>query len=69
MGSAFWVVMKCFLNPQLPSMKKISLFMLVLAMAFPISASEAQMIGDVNGDGKISSLDYVRVKNIIMGKN
>ena len=27
--------------------------MLVLAMAFPICASETPMIGDVNGDGKI----------------
>ena len=38
-------------------MKKISLFLFVLAMAFPICASGASPRGDVNGDGNVNIAD------------
>lgn len=38
-------------------MKKISIIMFVLAMAFPISASGAPIKGDINGDGNVNITD------------
>ena len=31
--------------------------------------SQTYLVGDVNGDGKVSSLDYIKIKNHIMGTN
>ena len=38
-------------------MKKLSILMLVLVMAFPMSASGASLSGDVNGDGNVNITD------------
>ncbi len=40
--------------------------MLVLAMAFPISASETPLVGDVNGDGKIAITDVTALIDYLL---
>ena len=46
-------------------MKKLSIFMLVLAMAFPINASGLAR-GDVNGDGAVSITDVTELINYLL---
>ena len=48
MGSAFQMAMNVFRTHHNHFMKKLSIFMFVLAMAFPMSASGAYERGDVN---------------------
>lgn len=47
-------------------MKKLSLFVLVLAMAFPFSASSALQTGDVNGDAEVGISDVTVLINYLL---
>ena len=47
-------------------MKKLSFFLFVLAIAFPISASGTPLLGDVNGDGEVTISDVNAVIDIIL---
>ena len=58
MGSALWVAKNGLLEPfQENQMKKLSVFMCVLAMAFSISASGESLLGDVDGDNQVNIAD------------
>ena len=47
-------------------MKKLFLFMLVLAMALPMTASESSLSGDVNGDGELTIKDVTVLINYLL---
>lgn len=52
-------------------MKRVIIFLLVLLMlvpALPVTAATYSQ-GDVNGDGKVSSVDYMLVKRQVLRKN
>ena len=38
-------------------------------MKTKVLSGDALLRADVNGDGKVSSLDYIKIKNHIMGTN
>ena len=47
-------------------MKELSIFMLVLAMAFPFGAKAATPTGDVNGDGLVNIADVSELINYLL---
>ena len=47
-------------------MKKLSFFLFVLAIAFPISASGTPLLGDVNGDGEVAIDDVPALIDYLM---
>ena len=54
------------LEPVITEMKKLSILMLLLAMAFPFGAKAATQTGDVNGDGKVSIADVTTLINYLL---
>jgi hypothetical protein len=55
-----------YLEPVITEMKKLSILMLLLAMAFPFGAKAATQTGDVNGDGKVSIADVTTLINYLL---
>ena len=47
-------------------MKKLSVFMFVLAMAFSIGASAATLIGDVDGDNQVNITDVTELIDYLL---
>ena len=54
------------LEPVITEMKKLSILLLLLAMAFPFGAKAATQTGDVNGDGKVSIADVTTLINYLL---
>lgn len=68
MGSTLGLTM-IFFGTRHNQYEKISIFLLVLAMAFPIGASAQSQVGDVNGDGKLSITDVAALINYLLSND